>query len=142
MAAGVQHGTATQFPGLSTAGSHHSNVHVRVIPNVFNNYRNQQIKRRNYHLKRGVIPGGGSGGEVLFAYVTRFHTLPVTSAYPVHGVTSSLSLTLKLIEQDRFYEQCLGLDRWRTKCTRYRNIQFKSRVDPRDEATGRQRVTA
>ena len=60
MAAGVQHGTATQFPGLSTAGSHHSNVHVRVIPNVFNNYRNQQIKRRNYHLKRGVIPGGGS----------------------------------------------------------------------------------
>ena len=86
MAAGVQLGTATQFSGLSSAGSHQSDGHARVIPDAINNRQNQQIKRRNYHLKSGVIPGNGSVARA------QFHTCPQLLHDPFLPVVQAVAI--------------------------------------------------
>jgi len=60
MATGIQHDTATQFPGLSSASSHNSAVSARFNLEALITRRDRRIKRRNYHLTSGVILGGGS----------------------------------------------------------------------------------
>src|SRR5262249_50646824 len=64
------------------------------------------------------------------------------SAARVHQIPTSHLLAFNFIKKRRFDEHALGRNRWGSTCARDRQVQPKSRVDSRHQASADQRVAA